>query len=128
MAVRVGLGVFLLSPLQPGKTLLGLRNGSYGSGTWGLPGGHLEFGESFSRCAAREVLEETGLDIAESQIEFVTGTNGVWHADGLHYVTIFMKAAVDGRTDAQVIFPRQAPCIPDPKKPAMQSYASPTSA
>ncbi len=29
--------------------------------TWGFPGGKLEEGESFSNCAKRETLEETGL-------------------------------------------------------------------
>jgi ADP-ribose pyrophosphatase YjhB (NUDIX family) len=32
-------------------------------GCWGLPGGHIEFGESFADCARREFREETGLDV-----------------------------------------------------------------
>jgi 8-oxo-dGTP diphosphatase len=41
--------------------LLGLRKKLYGFNTWGLPGGHLEFGESFEDAAIREVKEETSL-------------------------------------------------------------------
>jgi 8-oxo-dGTP diphosphatase len=41
--------------------LLGLRKKSYGYKTWGLPGGHLKFGESFEEAAIREVQEETSL-------------------------------------------------------------------
>eukprot|EP00877_Chromochloris_zofingiensis_P007895 jgi/Chrzof1/3359/Cz12g22080.t1 len=49
---RVGLGVIV----QRGdKILVGKRLGSLGAGEYALPGGHLEFGESFADCAVREV-------------------------------------------------------------------------
>jgi 8-oxo-dGTP diphosphatase len=35
-----------------------------GYGTWSFPGGWLEFGESPSEAAVREVLEETGVTVA----------------------------------------------------------------
>lgn len=34
-------------------------------GVWGLPGGNLEYGESVTNAVKREVLEETGLVLAE---------------------------------------------------------------
>ncbi len=40
------------------------------NGKWGIPGGVMEFGESISEAAIREVKEETGLDIA---IDYLVG-------------------------------------------------------
>ena len=37
---------------------------AYRPGFWDLPGGHLALGENFEDCLAREVAEETGLEIA----------------------------------------------------------------
>ncbi|KAK8197976.1 7,8-dihydro-8-oxoguanine triphosphatase NUDT15 [Phyllosticta capitalensis] len=91
---KIGVGVFVLN--KSGEFIVGLRKGSHGSGTWALPGGHLEFGEKLEECAAREVLEETDLDISQSDIRFLTATNSVWKDEGLHYVTVFMTAVVSG--------------------------------
>jgi 8-oxo-dGTP diphosphatase len=62
-----------------------------------LPGGHLEYGESFETCAEREILEETGLKIRG--IRFLTATNSVFKTEGKHYVTIFMAAVVSNESD-----------------------------
>lgn len=58
--------------------------------TWGLPGGHLEFGESFETCGERELLEETGL--AVRNLKYWTATNSVFKdvVPNKHYVTIFI--------------------------------------
>jgi len=84
---KVGLGVFVK---REGKILVGERIGSHGAGTWALPGGHLEPGESFEACCKREVLEETGLIIKD--ISPVVFTNDIFHDAGLHYVTLFFRA------------------------------------
>ncbi|KAH7352366.1 hypothetical protein KP509_19G041600 [Ceratopteris richardii] len=86
---KVGVGVFVLNKSQ--SVLVGRRRSSVGDSKFALPGGHLEFGESWEECAAREVLEETGLII--HKIRFASVTNSVMLNDKRpsHYVTIFMK-------------------------------------
>ncbi len=83
-AVEIGVGVLIY---RDGKVLLGERLGSHGAKTWGLPGGHLDYGESFDDCAKREVLEETGLILSStSEMGF---TNDIF--ENKHYVTVFLR-------------------------------------
>jgi 8-oxo-dGTP diphosphatase len=82
---RIGVGVFVI---RDGRVLLGERIGAHGAGTWALPGGHLEFGESVEDCARREVLEETGLRIGA--ISAGPFTNDIFVAEHRHYVTLFV--------------------------------------
>ena len=93
--VAVGVGVFLI---RHGKVLLGERHGSHGVGTWALPGGHLEFGESVESCAQREVLEETGLEITD--VKNIAFTNDIFEKEGKHYVTLFVIA---GQCDGEPV-------------------------
>lgn len=91
--VRVGVGAFILSSSSSSSTqnptfLIGKRLGSHGAGTYALPGGHLEFGESPEECASREILEETGLQV--KNLRFLTATNDVLREDRKHYVTMFV--------------------------------------
>ena len=84
---RVGVGVIVW---RNGRVLLGQRKGTHGAGTWALPGGHLEFGETVEHCAQREVLEETGLEI--TVVARGPYTNDVFADAGKHYVTVFVIA------------------------------------
>jgi 8-oxo-dGTP diphosphatase len=56
--IHVGVQCFVVSDSH---ILLGHRASGFGAGTWGLPGGHLEQGETIAEAAARELEEETGL-------------------------------------------------------------------
>jgi 8-oxo-dGTP diphosphatase len=98
---QVGVGVFVE---RNGKILVGKRKGSHGAGTWALPGGHLEPGESFEACCKREVLEETGLII--NNISPVVFTNDVFHGEGLHYITLFFRGEYESG-EAIVAEPRE---------------------
>ncbi len=83
--VRVGIAVFIF---KDGKFLMMQRKGSHGAGSWSVPGGHLEFGESFEQTAEREVREETGLEISNYRVAGIT--NDYFESEGKHYVTIWL--------------------------------------
>ena len=70
--------------------LLGQRTGSRAEHEWQFPGGHLEPGETVLECAAREVLEETGLKIVRA--EHADFSNETFTAGERDYVTLFVSA------------------------------------
>ena len=87
--------------------LLGKRVNNDGENTWQFPGGHLEFGETVSHCADREVAEEVGIQIKE--IKHLGYTNDVFTASGRHYVTLFVSAKYAGG-DVTVMEPDKCEC------------------
>ncbi len=88
--VRVGVGVIVR---RNGKVLVGKRLADLGKGTWSVPGGHLEYSETFEDCAKRETHEEAGILI--KNVKIGAFTNDIFHESGKHYITIFMVSDYD---------------------------------
>jgi len=78
---KIGVNVFVL---KDGKILLGKRIGKTGYGTWCLPGGHFEWGESLVGAAERELEEETS--IKSNNLQFLHLVNDP--KSDTHYVHI----------------------------------------
>ncbi len=84
---KIGVSIILVNKKK--NILLGLRKNGHGSNTWGMPGGHLEYGESFSDCAKREAIEELGIDIQCHNSPFHV-TNDYFRIENKHYITVFI--------------------------------------
>lgn len=63
---------------------------------WVLPGGRLEYGETFVDCALREMKEETGLDIQPQEFLFLS--EAIAPDLSRHIVNVYLKASVIGGT------------------------------
>ena len=97
--VRGGFGVMML---KNGKVLLGRRHEDpkkadselSGEGTWTMPGGKLNFGESFEDSAKREVKEETNINLKNAKVVCVNNDK----TEKAHFVTIGLLA-IHGKGD-----------------------------
>lgn len=104
----VGIGVICLSKMFPTSILVSKRLTNHGQGCYQLPGGHLEFGESFEQCAQRELKEETNLD--SSQFELVYITNSLFSNENQlskHYVTLFLRTNIEEPSTLQCVEPEK---------------------
>ncbi len=102
-----GFGVMIL---KDNKILLGQRHVDpekasslmNGEGTWTMPGGKLDFGESFEEGAMREVMEETGIEIKKEDLKVISLTNDI--VPTAHFVTIGLLCT-NFKGDAKVMEP-----------------------
>ena len=92
--IGAGCGVMIFN--NKNQLLLGLKNTDraladselHEEGTWCMPGGMIEYGESFEEAGAREVKEETGLDVSDLEVICVQ-TDKNEHA---HFISVGMIA------------------------------------
>ena len=92
--IGAGCGVIILN--QKGQILLGKRNEDelladsemHEEGTWTLPGGNIEYGESFFEAGIREAKEETNLDVSDLEL-FCVQTDKNEFA---HYISVGLIA------------------------------------
>lgn len=98
--VGVGLGVMIF---KDNKILLGKRHKDpnkadselRGEGTWTMPGGKLEYGETFEEGAIREVKEETGIILKDTKVICINNDKNE-HA---HFITIgLLSDNFEGKT------------------------------
>ncbi len=76
---------------REGRVLLARRApGRYGAGLWGLPGGHVEAGETLAQAAAREAWEEVGVGVEPGALHPLGVTRYV--AEGMEGADFFFLA------------------------------------
>lgn len=94
METKAGVGVAVL---KDNRILIGKRKGSHGSGSWSLPGGHIEpiKDKTLADAGVREVSEETGIQCRVFSPDGIReDLCAVYHqlAEDKFYVTVYLFA------------------------------------
>lgn len=109
--IRLTADVVAIAPDATGleHVLLIRRRWEPFEGHWALPGGHVDTEESVRTAAARELAEETGLDVAEGDLTEL----GAWHEPGRdprgRYVTVAYRADLPKRATRPPLTTPQTP-------------------
>jgi 8-oxo-dGTP diphosphatase len=91
MTQKPEVGVALILA-RDDKVLLMKRKGPHGPGTWTVPGGHMDFGETPEQCGVREAKEEIGVEVVD--IRFRALTNDIFESEGRQSISIWMDGKI----------------------------------
>ena len=87
---EVGCGAAITN--RAGQLLLIQRLREPEAGSWGLPGGKIDFGELAERAVVREIAEELGVEIALDGLACIAQT--IERGDGRHWVAPVYNAHI----------------------------------
>jgi 8-oxo-dGTP diphosphatase len=102
---RTGVGAIVINDK---KILLVKRGVEPNKGRWAIPGGMLKLGETMRECAAREILEETGITVAVGeciyvfdQIERDEAGKIKFHFVVVDFAALYVAGSPEGADDAE---------------------------
>jgi len=81
--------------VENGKILLERRSSIVEKGKWGLPGGHMEFGEKAIETIRREIKEELG--VRSKNIKFLGYHDEIMKRKRLHSLVLIFKLDIEGK-------------------------------
>jgi 8-oxo-dGTP diphosphatase len=82
------------------EVLVGKRKGKPAAGEYALPGGHVDAGEAPAAAAARELAEETGIDVSAGDLLLVEKTRSQ-RVDSVFCVLVDQDQEADGASDVE---------------------------
>ena len=87
------VGIAAVAWDEAGRVVL-IRRGD--TGTWALPGGTLEWGETFAEALPRELAEEAGVDLVPGSVELLGVFSSPDRDPRFHAVTVVVTCKVAG--------------------------------
>lgn len=96
---EVTVAIIAVRVFEDLQVLLIKRSKGPFKGYWCFPGGHVEKNEKVVDAIARELKEETGLDVERGDLEFVTVADEIYPDKDIHNVVLGFVSMVKGEVN-----------------------------